>query len=92
MYYIMTICHWYVIHIETLRPKPNGCLFADYIFTCIFLNENVGISLKISLKFVLKVEIEINPALVQMMALRRPGDKPLSEPILTQFTDAYVRH
>ena len=26
------------------------------------------------------------------MAWRRPGDKPLSEPMLTQFTDAYMRH
>ena len=26
------------------------------------------------------------------MALRRIGDKPLSEPMLTRFTDAYKRH
>ena len=26
------------------------------------------------------------------MAWRRIGDKPLSEPMLTQFTDAYMRH
>ena len=33
-----------------------------------------------------------NPALVQIMAWRRIGDKPLSEPMLSRFTDAYMRH
>ena len=32
------------------------------------------------------------PSLVQIMAWRRPGDKPLSEPMLVCFTDAYMRH
>ena len=32
------------------------------------------------------------PALVQVMASRRTGDRPLPELILTQFTDAYMRH
>ena len=39
------------------------------------------ISLKISLKFVPKVRINSSPALVQIMVWRRPGDKPLSEPM-----------
>ena len=26
------------------------------------------------------------------MAWRRTGDKPLSDPLLSQFTDAYMRH
>ena len=33
-----------------------------------------------------------NPALVWIMAWHRIGDKPLSEPMLTWFTDAYMRH
>ena len=65
--------------INTLRPRQYGRHFADDIFECIFLNENVVISLKISLKFVPKVWINNIPALVQIMAWRRPGDKPLSE-------------
>ena len=36
-----------------------------FIFKCIFLNENVGILLKISLGFVPKVGINNIPALVQ---------------------------
>ena len=47
-----------------------------------FLNENVWIPIEISLKFVPKGSINNNPALFQIMAWRRPGDKPLSEPML----------
>ena len=37
---------------------------ADDIFKCIFLNENIRISIKISLKFVPKGPINNTPALV----------------------------
>ena len=63
----------------------NGCHFSDDIFKCIFLNENVWISIEISLKFVPKVPINDIPALVQIMAWRRPGDKPLSEPVMVSL-------
>ena len=56
--------------------------FPDDIFKCIFLNENVYISIKISLKFVPKGPINDIPTLVQIMAWRRPGNKPLSEPMM----------
>ena len=65
-------------------------ILADNIFKCIFLNEKVIISIKISLKFVPKGPIDNESALVQVMAWRRTGDKPLPEPMLTQFTDAYM--
>ena len=45
-------------------------MVADGIFKCIILNENVCISLKISLRFVPKVRINNIPALVQIMARR----------------------
>ena len=67
---------------NTLRPRQNGRRFADDTFKRIFLNENVRISIKISLKFVPKGPINNNPALVQIMAWRRSGDKPLSEPMM----------
>ena len=38
--------------------------YADYIFECIFLNENVWIPIGISLKFVLKGPFNNIPALV----------------------------
>ena len=46
----------------------------------------------ISLKFVPKGPINNIPALVQIMAWRQTGDKPLSEPMMTQFNDTYMRH
>ena len=71
--------------INTLKPRQNGRHFADDIFKCIFLNENVWTSLKISLTFVPNVRINNIPALVQIMAWRRPGDKPLSEPMIVRL-------
>ena len=41
-----------------------------------------------SLKVVSKGPIDINPSLVQV----RIGNKTLSEPLLTWFTDAYMRY
>ena len=71
-----------VLPLNTLRPRQNGRHFPDDIFKCIFFYENLWISLKISLKFVPKVWINNIPALVQIMAWRRPGDKPFSEPMM----------
>ena len=73
------------IYVNSLRPKQNGRHFADDTFKHIFLNENVGITIKISLKFVHKDPINSMPALVQIMAWRRPGDKPLSEPMVVRL-------
>ena len=67
---------------NTWRPRQHGRHLPDDIFKCIFLNENVWTSIQISLKFVPKGPIDNIPALVQIMAWRRPGDKPLSEPML----------
>ena len=52
------------------------------LFKCIYLNEKVWISIKISLKIVPKGAINHIPALVQIMAWRRPDDKLLSEPMM----------
>ena len=71
--------------LNTLRPRQNGRHFADDIFKRIFLNENILIPIQISLKFVPKGSINNIPALVQIMAWRRPGDKPLSEPMMVNL-------
>ena len=68
--------------VNSLRPRQNERHFVDDIFKCIFRNENVWILIKISLKFVPKGPINNFPTLVQIMALRRPGDKPLPEPMM----------
>ena len=70
---------------NTMRPRRNEQHFADDIFKRIFFNENVWITIKNSLKFVPKGPINNIPALVQIMAWRRPGDKPLSEPMLVSL-------
>ena len=67
------------MNVNKLRPRQNGRLFADDTFIRMFLNENVRISIKMSLKFVPKGQINNIPALVQIMAWHRSGDKPLSE-------------
>ena len=72
--------------INTLRPGRNEQHFADDIFKRIFFNENVWITIKISLKFVPKGPINNIPALVQIMAWRRSGDKPLSEAMMVSLT------
>ena len=80
-------CHLIFSHpgVNTLSPRQNGRHFPDDIFNCIFLNENVWISNGISLKFVPKGQINNIPALVQIMAWRRPGDKPLSETMMVSL-------
>ena len=72
-------------HLNTLRPRQNGGHFADDIFKRIFLNEIIWITIKISLKFVPRGSINNIPALVQIMAWRRPGDKPLPEPMMVNL-------
>ena len=71
--------------VNTLRPWQNGRHFPDDIFNRIFLNKNVRIPINFSLKFVPKGPINNNPALVQIMAWRRSGDKPLSEPMMVSL-------
>ena len=74
------------------RDKKAATL-ADDIFKCIFFFENVLILIKKkSLNFVSKGTIDNNSPLVQVMAWHRTGDKPLPEPMMTCFSDAYVRH
>ena len=70
---------------NTWRPRQNGRHFADDISKYIFLNENVWKPTKISLYFVLQGPINNIPALVQIMAWRRPGDKPLPEPMMVSL-------
>ena len=71
--------------VNTLRPRQNRRHFADDVFKWIFLNENMWIPINISLKFVPRCPINNIPTLVQIMAWRRPGDKPLSEPMMVRL-------
>ena len=88
MNYVLLCCIYSpgrALDINTLRPRRNEQHFADDIFKRLFFNENVWISIKISLKFVPKGQINNIPPLVQIMAWRRSGDKPLSEPMMVSL-------
>ena len=61
------------VSINTLRPRQNARHFADDIFKCSFVKENVWISIEIPLKFmvgvVLKCPIDNISALFQIKGL-----------------------
>ena len=61
-----TVC-LYTKLLNTLRQRQNGRHFTD-TFKCFLLNENVGISIKISWKFVPNDLINNIPALIQLTA------------------------
>ena len=89
--------HALALHsIYTLFPHvpldKMAAISADDNSKCMFLNENDRIPIRISLEFDPRSPIDNKTALVQVMAWRRTGDKPLSEPMLAQFTDVYMRH
>ena len=57
-----------IFRLNTLTGGQNDCRFAEDISKCILLNENVWISIKISLKFVPLFPINDISALIQIMA------------------------
>ena len=56
------------------------------------MKENAQIAIKISLQFVAMRPINIIIALVQIVAWRQPGDKPLSEPMIASLITHYMCH
>ena len=73
------------VDFNALEPRQNVRHSGDDVFKCIFLKGNVSISLKMSLKFVPMVPISNTPSLLQILARRRAGDKPLSEPMMVSL-------
>ena len=69
-------------HIEAETKWPP---FRRRHFSFLFVNENGCISFDSLLRFVSKGQIDNIPALVQIVAWRRPGDKPLSEPMMVNL-------
>ena len=78
----LTTVYSSVYHIEA---ETKWTPFRRRYFQVHFLNENVWIPIKISLKFVPKGPINNITSLVQMMVWRRPGAKPLSEPMMVSL-------
>ena len=84
--YLIFLVNYLVAYLNTLRPRQNGRHFPDDIFKCIFLNENAWISIKIPLKFIPRDRVNSIPALAKLMAWCRPGEKPLSEPMMISLS------
>ena len=61
-------------------------------FKWIFVNEKFCILIHISLKLHPKGPIDNKSVSVQVIAWTWTGDKPLSEPMLTELTDIYMWH
>ena len=74
-----------VLSIRTGGARQNERQFPDDISKCIFLNESIWILIKISLKFIPKGQINNIPSLIQIMACRLVGAKPLSEPMMVSL-------
>ena len=72
------------------KSRQNDHRCTDDLLKCIFVDENVCISIKISLLFVLKGPIKNIPAWARIMACHRPGDKPLSGTIMFSYWRIYV--
>ena len=72
-------------HALTQRLRQNSRHFPDDSFKRISLNENVWISIEVSLKFVPNGTVNNIPGLGQIMAWPRPGNKPLSEPMMVSL-------
>ena len=78
----------YIYHyFNTLRPEQD-----DQHFQMQFLEWNILFFITITLQFIVMGPITNNSALAQVMASCWTGQKPLPEPMMTQFTDASMHH
>ena len=79
-------CHGVVMSIrntlDIVNSLTDGRHFAYNIFKGIFMNEKYFNLIRISPNFVPKDPIDNKSALVQVITLRRTGDKPLPEPFV----------
>ena len=73
------IIGWPSLYHNTTRLRQNGRHVADDIFKCDLLNDEVIISVIISLKFVTQCPINNMQALI-------------SKPMMAKFSDVYMRH
>ena len=82
-----------LVYINLSSPLNKMAAIPQNILSVAFSwMESFGFFYQITLKFVPKGPIVINPAFVQIMAWRLIGNKPLSKPMLTWFTDPYMWH
>ena len=78
--------------VNSCLPGQNGRNFGTQHFQMHFLEWKWYNSDSDFTEFFFRSPIDNKPALVQVMAWRCIGDKPLPEPMMAQFTDAYMWH
>ena len=78
-------CSVTVLLISVIEAETKWPPFSRWHYQMDFFNENVRILIKISIKFLPNVPIKYIPSLVQIIAWRHPGDKPLSEPMMVNL-------
>ena len=79
------ILHHTELHV--FRPKQNADILHVTLQMHFLMNEKFSTLIQISLKFVPGGSINNISTWVQVMAWHWTGDKPLLEPMLTQFTE-----
>ena len=86
----MTACAKLPNHMSlTMRPEQNECYFSDDMFKCVLL-QTFLFFIQISLNHDCLTDNKL--ALVCIMACRLLGVKPLPEPEMTEFNDAFIHH
>ena len=83
--FVIDSCGCFVVCLNPFAYRQNGRYFPDGILKCMFVNENFCIFFNIRVTFVPRDPIHNMSALAKIMALRRPGNKPLSQPMLTHL-------
>ena len=78
------------MELTNLPLDKMATILADDIFKCILLNGVINSDSNFT--ETPGSPIDNKQELVQVMAWRRAGDKPLPESLLTQFTNGYMRH
>ena len=73
-----------ICYVTTLSPEQNGRHFAEGILNPLLILIEIQVSSW--------CRNENDLAFFQAMAWCWTGDKPSPEPMMTQFTDAYIRH
>ena len=81
MYHPLLLFHALTEHTLSRDKMPD---ISD-IFKFVFLNENIWISINVSLEFVPKGPINNIPASILIMAWKQPSDKPLSKPMMVSL-------
>ena len=76
--------------VNSSPPEQNDRHFSDDIFKCIFINEKFCVFVQISLEFVPKGPIDNKSGSGNGWA--RSRRQAIIWEMLTQFTDAYMRH